>query len=102
MTIGGQAIAIAPVALRWGAEVRDVWSTQRGSVVFVRIVSRLSYLLMLVALTLGPVSYVAPARETGILFGTLLGARVLSEGQGSRRLVGAAGMVLGVVALALG
>ncbi len=102
MTIGGQAIAIAPVALQRRAEVRDVWTTQRGSVVFVGIVSRLSYLLMLFALTLSPVSYVAPARETGILFGTLLGARVLSEGEGPRRLIGASGMVLGIIALALG
>src|SRR5258706_7225696 len=102
MTIGRQAIAIAPVGLRRRAEVRDVWTRQRGSVVFVGIVSRLSYLLMLFALAISPVSYVAPARETGILFGTLLGARVLSEGQGPRRVIAASGMVLGIVALALG
>ncbi|HEY3218715.1 MAG TPA: EamA family transporter [Candidatus Limnocylindria bacterium] len=102
MTIGGQAIAIAPVAFRRRAEVREVWARQRGSVVFVGIVSRLSYLCMLFALAISPVSYVAPARETGILFGTLLGARVLSEGQGPRRLIGASCMVLGIVALALG
>jgi hypothetical protein len=47
------------------------------------------------------VRYVAAARKMGIPFGTLLGARVLAEGQGSRRLLGAAGMVIGVVALAL-
>src|SRR5439155_1248183 len=51
---------------------------------------------------IGPVSYVAPARETGILFGTLLGARVLAEGDVRRRLIGASGMVVGVIALALG
>jgi len=102
MTIGGQAITVAPVALRRRAEVREVWDTQRGSVFFVGIVSRLSYLLMLVALSISPVSYVAPARETGILFGTLLGARVLSEGEGRRRLIGATGMLFGIIALALG
>src|SRR5207245_1292988 len=58
MTIGGQAVTIAPVALRRRAEVRQVWETQRGSVFFVGIVSRLSYLLMLVALSISPVSYV--------------------------------------------
>ena len=102
MTITGQAITVAPLALRRRVEVREMWATKRGSVFFVGIVSRLSYLLMLVALSISPVSYVAPARETGILFGTLLGARVLSEGEGRRRLIGAAGMVLGIVALALG
>ena len=102
LVISGQAITVAPLAYRRRAEVREVWTRQRGEVVFVGIVSRLSYLCMLFALAISPVSYVAPARETGILFGTLLGARVLAEGQGQRRLIGAGGMVLGIVALALG
>jgi uncharacterized membrane protein len=79
-----------------------VWDGQRREVVFVGLVSRLSYLLMLTALAISPVSYVAPARETGILFGTLLGVRVLDEGDMRRRLIGAGGMVVGVIALALG
>ena len=49
-----------------------------------------------------PVSYVAPAREVGILFGALLGVRVLAEGDGRRRTIGAVAMVLGITALALG
>jgi uncharacterized membrane protein len=57
---------------------------------------------MLTALVISPVSYVAPARETGILFGTLLGARVLAEGDSQRRLVGAAAMVIGILLLAVG
>jgi drug/metabolite transporter (DMT)-like permease len=102
MTIGGQALVVAPVAWRRRAEVAEVWATQRWTVIVVGIISRLSYLLMLTALAFSPVSYVAPARETGILFGTLLGARVLAEGQGRRRIVGAGAMVVGVVLLALG
>jgi len=102
MTIGGQAIAVAPAAWRRRADVARVWNEQRGQVVFVGLVSRLSYFLMLTALAISPVSYVAPARETGILFGTLLGARVLAEGDVRRRLIGASGMVVGVIALALG
>ena len=102
LVIAGQMIAVAPVAFRRRVEVRDVWVRQRGSVLLVGVISRLSYLCMLVALTLSPVSYVAPAREITILFGTILGTRVLAEGQGSRRLIGAAGMVVGIVALALG
>lgn len=102
LVITGQAIAVAPVALRRRAEVQVVWTTQRRSVLFVGVVSRLSYLCMLTALAISPVSYVAPARETGILFGTILGARVLAEGEGRRRGVGAAAMVVGIVALALG
>jgi drug/metabolite transporter (DMT)-like permease len=102
MTIGGQALVVAPVAWRRRAEVAEVWATQRSTVIVVGIISRLSYLLMLTALAISPVSYVAPARETGILFGTLLGARVLSEGQGRTRAIGATAMVVGIVLLALG
>jgi uncharacterized membrane protein len=48
------------------------------------------------------VSYVAPAREIGILIGAVLGARLLREGHLARRALGAAAMVVGVIALARG
>lgn len=102
MTISGQALVITPVAWRRRADIAQVWKTQRSTVIIVGLISRVSYLLMLTALAISPVSYVAPARETGILFGTLLGARVLAEGQGQRRAVGAGAMVVGIVLLALG
>ena len=102
MVIGGQALVTAPFAWRRRAEVAEVWSTKRGTVLVVGIISRLSYLLMLTALAISPVSYVAPAREIGILFGTFLGVRVLAEGNTTRRVVASAAMVLGIVLLALG
>lgn len=102
LTISGQAAAVTPNAWRSRSAVAAVWRRQRREVVMVGIVSRLSYLLMLTALAISPVSYVAPARETGILFGALLGARVLAEGDTRRRAVGALGMVAGVLLLALG
>jgi drug/metabolite transporter (DMT)-like permease len=101
-TVVGQAIVVTPVAFRRSADVREAWRRHRGAVVGVGILSRLSYILVLTALVLGPVSYVAPAREIGILIGALLGARVLAEGHALRRGVGAAAMVLGVLALAVG
>jgi drug/metabolite transporter (DMT)-like permease len=62
----------------------------------------LSYILVLFAMRLSPVSYVAPARELSMLIGAFLGARVLREGHLGRRLIGAALMVVGIVALAIG
>ena len=61
-----------------------------------------AYILVLAAMTVSPVSYVAPAREVSILFATLMGTHVLSEGRSRRRPLAAATMVVGVVALALG
>jgi hypothetical protein len=48
------------------------------------------------------VTYVAPARETSILIGTLLGTTALAEGDTLRRLLAAGAIVVGVTALALG
>jgi hypothetical protein len=56
----------------------------------------------LTALAFTPVTYVAPAREISILIGTVMGTRLLAEGDVHRRLVAACAMVLGVVALAVG
>jgi drug/metabolite transporter (DMT)-like permease len=102
MVIGGQVLVVAPTAWRNRAEVARVWQRQRRWVVVVGLLSRVSYLCMLTALAISPVSYVAPAREVAILFGTLLGARVLAEGDSQRRLVGAAAMVIGILLLAVG
>ena len=98
----GQAIVITPVALRRRDAVREAWTRQRGAVIGVGVLSRLAYILVLTALVVSPVSYVAPAREIGILIGAVLGARVLAEGHVMRRGIGAAAMVVGVLALALG
>jgi drug/metabolite transporter (DMT)-like permease len=88
--------------LRRQDELREAWTRKRGAVIGVGVLSRLAYILVLTALVVSPVSYVAPAREIGILIGALLGARVLAEGHALRRGLGAAAMVLGVVALTLG
>jgi drug/metabolite transporter (DMT)-like permease len=93
---------LAPYGLRRRPAIRDLWARHRGQVLGVALLSPLSYFLVLTALVFTPVSYVAPAREISILLGTLLGARLLAEGQGARRLAAAAVMVLGVVALAVG
>ncbi len=97
-----RAALLAPVAYRRREEVRWHWRVHRRAVLAVAALNPLSYILVLTALTFTPVSYVAPAREISILVGTVLGARLLAEGQVGRRLAAAGAMVLGVVALAIG
>lgn len=98
----GRAALLLPLALRRRGEVATLWRARWREALGVAILSPLSYILVLTALVFTPVSYVAPAREVSILFGAALGARLLAEGQGGRRLVAAGTMVLGVGALALG
>jgi drug/metabolite transporter (DMT)-like permease len=97
-----QALLLAPVALRRKDEVRAAWHSYRPEVFGVAVLSPLSYLLVLTALVFAPVSHVAPAREVGILIGTAMGGGLLKEGSTQRRLLAAAAIVAGIVALALG
>jgi drug/metabolite transporter (DMT)-like permease len=61
----------------------------------------LAYILVLYAVTLAPVSHVAPAREVSMLFAALIGGHLLGEGERHLRLAGALLIAGGVAALAL-
>ena len=56
---------------------------------------------MLLAVRIAPVSYVAPARELSIVFGTVLGVTVLGERQAPTRIAGAGLILAGVILLGL-
>ena len=62
----------------------------------------LAYILVLYALRMAPLSHVAPAREVSMLVAALLGGRLLGEADRGLRLLGAACIAGGVIALALG
>lgn len=82
--------------------IERAWRERRGTVLAIAVMSPAAYILVLFAMVFTPVSLVAPAREVSILFAALMGAHLLREGDLARRLVAAAGMVLGVSGLALG
>ncbi len=97
-----QTLVLLPVALRRREEIRGAWRTRRPEVLGVAVLSPAAYVLVLTALVFAPVSRVAPAREIGILIGTLLGGGLLAEDGLGRRLLASSCMVLGIVALAVG
>lgn len=95
-------LVLAPYAIkRWDA-VKHQWRQNKKLAIGVAVFNPLSYILVLTALVFTPVSYIAPAREISILFGTLMGTHILSEGHSTRRIVAACIMILGVVGLSLG
>ncbi|WP_084956041.1 DMT family transporter [Thermoactinospora rubra] len=97
----GRMLALTPAALTRRAAVAAAWREHRARVVGSAVLVPLSYLLVLFAFTMAPVSVVAPAREVSVLVAVLLGGRLLAEGHLARRLL-AAGIILGgVVAIAL-
>lgn len=93
---------LTPFAWPRRAEAARAWREHRGKVLTVALLGPLGYILILYAMSFTPVSYIAPAREVSILIGTIFGARLLKESDSGRRLLAAAGMVAGVIALALG
>jgi drug/metabolite transporter (DMT)-like permease len=98
-----RSLVLVPLAQRrWPGSIEAAWTSRRGTVLAIAILSPLSYLLVLTALVFTPVSLVAPAREVSILFAALMGAHFLKEGDLLRRVVAAAGMALGVAGLVAG
>ncbi len=65
----------------------------------VAVLSPAAYVLVLGAMTIAPLSLVAPAREISILLGVIAGAKFLQEGNMLSRLGAAGLMVLGITAL---
>jgi drug/metabolite transporter (DMT)-like permease len=96
------AAVFAPFALRDRHRLAQVWRSFRPQVLGAAVLSPLAYILVLVALSFTAVSVVAPAREVSVLFGVLLGRRLLGEGSLARRLAAAVAILAGIIAIALG
>ncbi|HEX3589679.1 MAG TPA: DMT family transporter [Pseudonocardiaceae bacterium] len=97
-----QAAALTPVALAKRPEIARMWREHRWNAASVAVLSPAAYGLVLYALRIAPVALVAPARELSIVIGGIIAWRVLHEPNPARRLVGAAIVLAGVFALAVG
>ena len=97
-----RAFILATPALRDRAGLRTALAHDRKAILAVGLLSPLAYILVLVALTMAPVAVVAPGREASIVIASLLGTRVLGEGEPARRGAAAAIILVGIVLLAVG
>ncbi len=95
-------VLITPFALSRRAEAARHWREHKRYVFGMALLSPVAYVLVLTAMSFTPVSYVAPAREVSIVVGAFLGAKILKEQDGRRRVWAALAMAAGVIALALG
>jgi drug/metabolite transporter (DMT)-like permease len=94
-----RTVLLAPPALREPQALRAQWRSNRRHIIAVGVLSPLAYTLVLYALTIAPLSYVAPVRELSMLIGAFIGARILREKSGFSRMIGTALMLAGVVML---
>ncbi len=95
-------VFLTPTLLRDRAEVTRLWRQQRPYALIVGIFSPVSYVLVLYALQVAPLSHVAPAREVSMLFAALLGGHLLGEKDRGPRIAGAVLIAAGVMALGMG
>ena len=80
MTLGS-AVGLSPYILRGkgiGA-IQQEWQANLRPILVAGLLTFLAYGLVLTAFSLSRVSYVAPAREVGIVFGVLMGVVILKE-----------------------
>ena len=93
---------LAPVVLRDRPAAAALWRSQWKYALVVALISPIGYVLVLFAMQVAPLSHVAPAREVSMLFAALIGGHLLGEGDRLLRIIGAACIAFGVMALALG
>jgi drug/metabolite transporter (DMT)-like permease len=97
MTLG-TVLLLAPYLLK-ALTVDTAWAAFRANsptIVASGLLTFLAYGLVLTALRFSRVSYIAPAREVGIVVSVLLGALVLKEPFGRGRAVGSGLIVTGL------
>jgi drug/metabolite transporter (DMT)-like permease len=93
---------LLPAALRDRAGFMAAARMQWRYALVVATLGPLAYVLVLYAVTMAPLSHVAPAREVSMLFAALLGGRLLGETDRGPRRAGAACIAAGVAVLAWG
>ena len=94
-------VLLAPTVLRDRPAARVLWRVQWKYALIVATISPVSYVLVLYAMKVAPLSHVAPAREVSMLFAALIGGHLLGESDRVMRIIGAVCIAVGVVALAL-
>lgn len=105
-SIAVRALVFAPFIMmhaNWKQESVEILTTPRlqKALAVVTVGSPLAYLLVLYAMTMAPLAYVAPSREVGMMIGVVLGGLLLRERLSITRLSGVIGMTLGVILVGL-
>ena len=88
------------VRRRWAA-VRELGRREWRRIVAFGVLSPLSYILVLQAITLAPVALIAPLREVSVVLVSLFGAFVLRESRPAWRVAASVVVVAGVVLIAV-
>jgi drug/metabolite transporter (DMT)-like permease len=89
------------VLIREWHGLKPEWRRHKGAIVAVGFLCGFTYLMILFALTMSKVSYVAAVREVSIVLSAYFGIVYLGEKHGRQKLLGAVLITLGVIAIGL-
>ena len=89
------------VFVKAGSDLAREWGLNKRQILMVGFLELFTYLIILFALRIGKVSYIAAAREVSIVFSALLGILLLQEKNAPQKLAGAVFISLGVVLIGL-
>ncbi|TCZ78962.1 LuxR family transcriptional regulator [Paenibacillus albiflavus] len=82
-------------------KLKQEWQRNWRTILVGSFFSPGSYILFLFAMSLAPLASIAPIREVGTVFGTLLGVLILKESHGARRIAFSAVITCGIITIAL-
>lgn len=102
--VGCTAVEVVLFGVALGPRRREVLPVLRahwGRVLAFGVLSPLSYILVLVAITIAPVALVAPMREVSVVLVSVFGALVLREGRATTRIAASVVVLAGIALLAV-
>lgn len=97
----GRTAIIFPVVSKNFEKVISEIGIYSRQILSMALLGTTSYLLILFAMKYGPLSYIAPARTLGIVFGTILGGVFLKEREMHRRILASSVIVAGLILLSI-
>lgn len=83
-------------------QIRREWRVNWRRLLLGSLMAPGSYLLFLYAMKLAPLAYIAPLREFGTVFGTLLAILLLKERQGAVRIAMSILITIGIITVGVG
>ena len=92
---------LLPFALRGTTSIVETLRANKKGILTISILAPSSYILVLTAIQMAPVSRAAPAREISMLFAAFLGGKLLNEGYLARRMFAASLIAIGVLCLTI-
>jgi drug/metabolite transporter (DMT)-like permease len=95
----GNLLALTYITIQSKA-IKHEWTMNWKTILFGGILAPGGYILFLKALELMPVSQLAPMREIGTVFATLMGVFILQEPQGRNRIIASILITIGIIMLA--